>query len=95
MATFSNIKVEWGTRLCTVGDEIGYFHTWEHYSKPVEASMLMGGAPAGVYSKLYGIVEFPNGVRRVDPTDIHFRDETNAFLCDFNTRMKEMEKEKN
>lgn len=72
------IKVE--RRLCTVNGETGYFHTWEHYSKPLEASPFVGGAPAGVFSKLFGIVEFEDGIRRVDPTDIKFCDEENEML---------------
>lgn len=64
-------------RLCTVETEsgeveYGYFHFWEAYSEPVAASPLVGGAPAGVFSRVYGIVEFPNEVRRIDPTRIHF-----------------------
>lgn len=75
-----NMQMEWKTRLCQVGEKIGYFHTWEHYSKPLEASPLMGGAPAGVFSKIFGIVEFSDGVRRIDPTDIRFCDEENDML---------------
>lgn len=78
--TMPKIEVEWTTRLCKVGDKFGYFHTWEHYSKPLEASPLVGGAPAGVFSKVFGIVEFPDGVKRVDPTDIHFCDEWSETL---------------
>lgn len=76
-----NFKIHWETRLCTVEGENGYFHTWEQYSKPVEASPLRGGAPAGVFSKIYGIVEFADGVRRVDPAHIKFCDEEHAALC--------------
>lgn len=68
------------TRLCKVGDELGYFHVWEFFSKPLEASPMIGGAPAGVFSKMFGIVEFTDGVRRVDPTDICFCDEDNRML---------------
>lgn len=68
------------TRLCKVKNEFGWFHTWEHYAKPLKASLLMGGTPAGVFSKIFGIVEFKDGVSRVDPTDIQFCDETNATL---------------
>lgn len=74
------MQMEWKTRLCLVGEKFGYFHAWEHYSKPLEASPLMGGAPAGVFSKMFGIVEFSDGVRRVDPTDICFCDEDNETL---------------
>lgn len=78
--TSPTIKLEWETRLCEVDGEFGYFHTWEIYSKPLEASPLVGGAPAGVFSKVFGIVEFSGGVRRVDPTNIKFCDETSEVL---------------
>lgn len=77
-----DMQIEWKTRLCTVNDKLGYFHAWEHYSKPLEASPLIGGAPAGVFSKIFGIVEFSDGVRRVDPTDICFCDEENQMLSE-------------
>lgn len=84
--------ITWCTRNCTVEGEYGYFHTWEMYSKPLEASPLVGGAPAGVFSKIFGIVEFADGVRRVDPTEIHFCDEENANLEFMNRYMKEFNK---
>ena len=88
------MNVEWTTRLCTVGDRTGYFHTWEHFSKPLEASPLIGGAPAGVFSKVFGIVEFPDGVERVDPADIHLCDEENEMLKNFPRRKTREEKMK-
>lgn len=75
-----NIPIEWKTRECTVNGEPGYFHLWEQYSQPIPASPMIGGAPAGVFSEVYGIVEFSDGVRRVDPTNICFCDEENACL---------------
>lgn len=75
-----NMTLEWRTRLCTVNGEHGYFHTWEHYSKPLAASPLVGGEPAGVFSKIYGIVEFKDRVRRIEPMNIIFCDEENAAL---------------
>ena len=71
------------TRFCKVNGKVGYFHTWEHYSQPVEASPLVGGSPAGIYSRVFGIVEFTDGVERVDPTEIKFCDENNAGLFFF------------
>lgn len=79
-----NINLSWETRLCEVGDELGYFHTWEHYSQPVKESLLVGGAPSGVIGRVYGIVEFPNGVRRIEPTRIKFCDEIHSNLCEIN-----------
>lgn len=63
-----------------------WFHTWEQYSKPLEASPLVGGAPAGVFSKIFGVVEFKDGIRRVDPTEIKFCDEENEMLSVFNKK---------
>lgn len=75
-----------GTRLCKVGDRLGYFNTWEHYSKPVPASLMIGGAPAGVFSQIFGIVEFPDGTERVEPHKIKFCDEQNAALIEMTKR---------
>ena len=36
---------------------------------------------AGQIGQVYGIVEFKDGVRRVDPVSIKFCDEENAALC--------------
>ena len=80
MAGFTNIKICWETRLCMVNGENGYFHTWEQYSRPIGASPMVGGAPAGVFNCLYGIVEFEDGVQRVDPTCIKFCDEISDTL---------------
>lgn len=95
MAGWTDIKMKWDTRLCTVNDEVGYFHIWEPYSEPIGASMLRGGHPGGVFSRVYGIVEFENGVRRVNPTDIKFCDEENQILHDWNKFRKEKENDQN
>ena len=79
-----NFEIKYELRLCEVDGEVGYFHIWEQFSKPIPESLLRGGAPAGVISHAFGVVEFENGVRRVDPTQIKFCDETNAILKDFN-----------
>ena len=86
------MNIQWNTRNCTVKGEYGYFHTWELYSKPLEASPLVCGAPAGVFSKIFGIVEFADGVRRVDPTEIHFCDEENDILGFMNEYMEAFNK---
>lgn len=80
MASFSGIKIRWETRMCTVNGEPGYFHTWEQWSKPVDESILIGGAPAGVISTVFGIVEFADGIQRVDPANIKFCDEEHGSL---------------
>ena len=68
------MNVEFPTRLCEVNGKLGYFHRWEQWSNVVDASLLRGG-------QVYGIVEFKDGVRRVDPVSIKFCDEDNADLC--------------
>lgn len=88
MASLGDIKIRQATRLCKVRGELGDFHCWEYYSKPLEASPLMGGAPAGVFSKVFGIVEFADRVARVDPIDIKFCDDGNAMLNEMAKHMK-------
>lgn len=74
------------TRLCQVDGELGYFHTWEHWSNVVDSSPLRGGHPGGQVGQVYGIVEFKDSVRRVDPSKIKFCDEINANLCEMEKR---------
>ena len=93
MASFSDIKIRWDTRMCTVDGEPGYFHTWEQWSKPVEESNLRGGAPAGVMSTVFGIVEFADGIQRVDPSSIKFCDEEHESLVAWKELLEEKEKE--
>lgn len=57
---------------CTVNGTPAIFHCWEHYFKPLPASLLQGGEPAGVFSKVFGIVEIDGEIRRADPTEIAF-----------------------
>lgn len=61
-------------RLCTVRGDHGYFHIWENYTNSYGQS--------GVY----GLVEFEDGVRRVDPACIKFCDEENEMLSVFNKK---------
>lgn len=76
-----NYEIRWETRLCEVDGEPGYFHCWEQWSNVVDASPLRGGHPGGQVGQIYGIVEFKDGVRRVDPAKIKFCDEVNAGLA--------------
>lgn len=77
-----------GCRLCEVKGELGYFHCWEHWSNVVDASPLRGGHPGGQIGQVYGIVEFSDGVRRVEPSSIQFRDEVNDALKMMNENLK-------
>ena len=95
--TVGQLEILHERRLCKInGGSLGYFHCWEHFSKPVEASLLMGGAPAGVYSKVYAIVETPDGsVHKFLPEDICFVDEEYKVLYEMNReRLKQEEKQK-
>lgn len=84
-----DITAKFERRLCKVKNELGYFHCWEHYSEPVPAGLAIGSSPAGFVSYVSGIVEFEDGVRHVDPTEIKFCDEENATLCAWNKHEKE------
>ena len=92
MAEYKGMKmtIEWETRLCEVDGELGYFYTWEQWSNVVDASPLRGGHPGGQVSQVYGIVEFKNGVRRVDPYRIKFCDEQNAMLAEMEESIKKV-----
>lgn len=81
-------EIKWETRLCEVNGELGRFYTWEQWSNVVDASPLRGGHPGGQVGQVYGIVEFEDGVRRVDPVKIKFCDEQNALLAEMAKHMK-------
>lgn len=87
------VPIEWQTRGCIVDGRPGYFHIWEQYSQPVPASPLVGGAPAGVIAQVFGIVEFSDGVERVQPYMIKFIDEENSNLSELEKWMKKNTKE--
>ena len=90
---FSDITVKQERRLCVVNGKMGYFHCWEHYSRPVEPSPMIGGAPGGVISFVRAIVEFPEGIGYVDPKDLKFCDEENVYLHRL-LNIEDMRKEK-
>lgn len=88
MASFGDIKIRYETRGCTVDGRPGYFHCWEHWMNVVGESALRGGHPAGQVGQVYGIVEFSDGVKRVDPVKIQFTDEENSLLDMIEKQMK-------
>lgn len=67
-------------RLCTVRGSYGYFHTWEHYTN------------SSGQSGVYGLVEFEDSVRRVEPTCIKFCDEENEMLSLYKDPTKRRER---
>lgn len=89
-----DIEVKPETRLCKVGEEYGYFHAWEQYSVPIPESPLIGGAPAGVVAQVFGIVEFADCVKRVQPDEIIFCDEQSDYLSQLNEIHDDTRKEK-
>lgn len=71
-------------RLCKVGDKIGYFHTWEQKSDVIPPSPMRGGHPGGVVSQMFAIVEFTDGIERVQPCNVKFYDEITMQLAILN-----------
>jgi hypothetical protein len=88
----SEIVINNERRLCTVNDEPGYFHCWEHYSTVVDPSPMIGGSPGGTVSYVNAIVETKDGVIRVPATSIKFCDEENAILAECEKNRKEVTK---
>lgn len=78
IGTYFTIGLE--RRLCKVDDQIGYFHCWENYADVVSTDLIVGSHPGGQFSRVYGIVEFKDRVKRVEPYKIKFINEENAVL---------------
>lgn len=85
---FGKIEVEYKTRMCKVGDEIGYFQCWEQYADVITPGLTVGSHPGGQFSRVYAIVEFSDRVERVDPSKIKFVDEENAGIGEWNKLAK-------
>lgn len=71
MAALHDITIKPELRTCEVNGELCYFHCWE------QASDVLWH---GISAQVYGIVEFADCIKRVDPTAIRFDDEKNHFL---------------
>ena len=91
MATF-DILTKQATRSCMVDGRPGNFHLWEQFSTVVPPSPMVGGPPGGTVSSVYGIVEFSDGVKRVDPINIKFTDEDHIYLSEYEKWLSEKEK---
>lgn len=76
----SNIEITYKTRRCQVESRVGYFHLWEQYADVITPGLTVGSHPGGQYARVFGIVEFADGVERVDPSKIKFIDEQNEVL---------------
>ena len=86
-------EIEYVTRLCKVDKgwaaKFGYFHCWEHYADVLAPGLTVGSHPGGQYVRVYGIVEFEDGVERVNPSNIKFIDEQNEYLTKLNELSRE------
>lgn len=72
LVTFSQSEY----RRCTVNGRKALFHRWHEFCKVVEASPMIGGAPAGQIKYTLGTVEYEDGsVEEVAPHRIIFEDE--------------------
>lgn len=86
---------DWKLRLCEVEGRYGYFHTFEQYSEIVLPSLLKGGHSGGVVANVFAIVEFPEGVKRVEPTSIKFIDGVHDEILEANLYFKGQEDKEN
>lgn len=76
-------------------ERLAYFHCWENYSQPTEASPLIGGFPAGIVSRIYGLVEFSDGtIKKVHPELIRFIDDISRDLYFYEDHLKGLEETK-
>lgn len=85
MASLSDFTFKKEHRLCKVGKEFGYFHCWEQYGDVIFPGLTVDSHseyPGGQYSRVFGIVEFYDQIKRVDPTKIQFVDETHERLLE-------------
>lgn len=89
--TIGEINISYNKCPCEVGNRCGYFHMWEQYSDVITPGIVVGSHPGGQFSRVFGIVEFEEGVERVDPTEIKFLDGT--YVHSLFAAGKEIEKE--
>lgn len=72
LVTFSQSEY----RRCTVNGRKALFHRWHEFCKVVEASPMIGGAPAGQIKYTLGTIEYEDGsIEEVAPHRIVFEDE--------------------
>nr|DAV73011.1 MAG TPA: hypothetical protein [Caudoviricetes sp.] len=92
---FGEFTITYERRECVVDGKVGYFCCWEQYANVVEPSPMTGGHPGGQLAAVYAIVEFDDGVRRVNIADIKFMDEMHKSLermqLDYDATMKTWE----
>lgn len=75
----AEIEIKHETRLCKVNGEYGIFHLWEgQYTRPISDELSF--IPIGIDTQVFGIVEFADCVKRVQPDEIIFCDEQSDYL---------------
>ena len=81
LSDLNTVTIRYEARICKVNDRVGYFHCWEQYADVIAPGLTIGSHPGGQYSRVFGIVEFKDGVERVDTSKIKFIDEEHKSLC--------------
>lgn len=77
---FGEFTITHERRDCVVNGKVGCFCCWEQWADVIEPSPMTGGHPGGQLAAVYAIVEFDDGVRRVNIADIQFTDEIHKSL---------------
>lgn len=89
----AEIEIKHKTRLCKVNGKYGIFHLWEEqYTRPIIDEVRL--IPSEIGSQVFGIVEFADCVRRVQPDEIIFCDEQSDYLAQLNEIHDDTRKEK-
>lgn len=80
--TVGQLEILHERRLVELPDgSLGYFHCWEHYSRPIDPSPLIGGGPGGTFSEYYALIEKSDGVvYRFEHGGFRFVDEEHEML---------------
>lgn len=75
----AEIEIKHETRLCKVNGKYGIFHLWEEqYTRPIIDELRL--IPTEIGSQVFGIVEFADCVKRVQPDEIIFCDEQSDYF---------------
>ena len=60
--TVGQLEILHERRLVELPDgSLGYFHCWEHYSRPIDPSPFIGGSPGGTIRECFALIEKANG----------------------------------
>ena len=72
MAKMNNPGIWYEPRICMVDGRPGYFHCWEQYCGVISPGLTVGSHPGGQFARVFGIVEFKEGMECVDIHKIKF-----------------------